>query len=69
MTDVGIKGRLWTSGDIADRLGVGRQRAYVLTRSREFPEPFDEWPGGLAVWDVATVERWISTSRYAEPET
>ena len=65
---MGIKGRLWTTGDIADRLGVGRQRAYVLTRTRGFPEPYDEWPGGLAVWEVETVEAWIAESRYADPD-
>jgi prophage regulatory protein len=64
--DVGVKGRLYTSGDIADRLGVGRQRAYTLSRQRSFPEPYDEWPGGLAVWTVADVEAWIKTSRYAD---
>lgn len=58
-----------TSGDIADRLGVGRQRAYVITRSRSFPEPFDEWPGGLAVWLVGDVERWIANSPYAEKDS
>jgi hypothetical protein len=63
---VGVKGKLYTSGDIADRLGVGRQRAYTLSRTRGFPEPFDEWPGGLAVWLVEDVERWIKTSRYAD---
>lgn len=65
---MGLRGKLMTSGDIADRLGVGRQRAYVLTRSRTFPEPFDEWDNGLSVWLIADVERWISTSRYADPQ-
>lgn len=66
MICVGVKGKLYTSGDIADRLGVGRQRAYTLSRQRDFPEPYDEWPGGLAVWEVETVEAWIRTSRYAD---
>lgn len=66
MISVGVRGKLYTSGDIADRLGVGRQRAYTLSRQRGFPEPYDEWPGGLAVWTVADVEAWIKTSRYAE---
>lgn len=60
-----MKGKLYTSGDLADRLGVGRQRAYTLSRQRGFPEPYDEWPGGLAVWRVEDVEAWIRTSRYA----
>lgn len=66
VTDVGIKGRLYTTGDIADLLGVGRQRAYVLSRQRDFPEPYDEWPGGLAVWRVEDIEEWRKrTPRYA----
>lgn len=60
-----MKGKLYTTGDIADLLGVGRQRAYVLSRQRDFPEPYDEWPNGLAVWLVADIERWRATSRYA----
>lgn len=59
---MGIKGRLYTTGDIADLLGVGRQRAYTLSRQRDFPEPYDEWPGGLAVWRVEDIERWARNS-------
>jgi prophage regulatory protein len=61
---VGVKGRLYTTGDIADRLGVGRQRAYTLSRQRGFPEPYDEWPGGLAVWTVEAVEAWVRASEH-----
>lgn len=63
---MGIKGRLYTTGDIADRLGFGRQRAYVLSRRRDFPEPYEEWSNGLTVWRVEDIEEWIKTSRYAE---
>ena len=63
---MGTRGKLMTSGDVADRLGVGRQRAYVLTRQRTFPEPFDEWPNGLAVWLTTDVEKWVATSKYAD---
>lgn len=69
MTCVGTRGRLYTTGDIADRLGVGRQRAYVLSRTKDFPDPYEEWPNGLTVWLVADIEAWIKGSRYAaEPE-
>jgi prophage regulatory protein len=61
-----MKGRLYTTGDIADRLGVGRQRAYTLSRQRTFPEPYDEWDGGLAVWRIEDIEAWIKTSKYAD---
>jgi predicted DNA-binding transcriptional regulator AlpA len=62
---VGMKGRLYTTGDLADRLGVGRQRAYVLSRMKDFPEPYEEWANGLTVWSATDVEEWIKTSRYA----
>lgn len=65
MSRVGIKGRLLTTGDIADLLGVGRQRAYVLSRQRGFPVPFDEWPNGLAVWLTEDIEAWRRTTKYA----
>ena len=67
MIYVGVKGRLYTTGDIADRIGVGRQRAYMVSRLKGFPDPWDEWPGasGLAVWRVEDVEEWIKTSPYA----
>lgn len=68
MITVGIKGKLYTTGDIADRLGVGRQRAYVLSRQRDFPEPFDEWEGGLAVWLVGDIDEWIKASRYGKTD-
>jgi prophage regulatory protein len=65
---VGIKGRLYTTGDLADRLGVGRQRAYVLSRMKDFPDAYEEWPNGLTVWRVEDIEAWIRASRYAAPE-
>jgi predicted DNA-binding transcriptional regulator AlpA len=65
---MGVKGRLYTTGDIADRLGVTRQRAYILSRMRTFPEPFDEWPGQPAVWLVEDVEQWIAQNRTALAE-
>jgi predicted DNA-binding transcriptional regulator AlpA len=60
-----MKGRLYTTGDLADRLGVGRQRAYVLSRTKDFPEPYEEWSNGLTVWSAADIEEWIKASRYA----
>lgn len=68
MIYVGVKRRLYTTGDIADRLGVGRQRAYVISRLKGFPETYDEWPGGLAVWAVEDIEAWIRNSPYAGRE-
>lgn len=68
MINVGIKGRLYTTGDLADLLGVGRQRAYTLSRRRDFPEPYEEWPDGSMVWRVQDVDAWIAGSKYAKPD-
>jgi transcriptional regulator with XRE-family HTH domain len=53
--------KLWTTGDIAKRLGVTRQYALQITndRRRDFPEPFDVLPGGVQVWLIEDVENWI----------
>jgi hypothetical protein len=61
---VGAKGRLYTTGDIADRLGITRQYALTLTkdRTKHFPDSFDDMPNG-SVWLVEAVERWITEYR------
>ncbi|MEV6489298.1 DNA-binding protein [Actinoplanes sp. NPDC051633] len=69
---MGLKGKLYTTGDLADLLGVTRQRAYAISRRKGFPDPFDEWPGGLAVWSVDQVNEWRRTSwrpRAEDPES
>lgn len=58
-----MKGKLYTTGDIADRLGVTRQRAYYVSRMKGFPDPFDEWTNGLAVWLSKDVEAWFAEHR------
>ncbi len=55
---MGLKGKLVTTGDIADTLGVTRQRAYAISRRKGFPDTFDEWPGGLAVWMADDFDAW-----------
>ncbi|GAB1694420.1 hypothetical protein KRM28CT15_62230 [Krasilnikovia sp. M28-CT-15] len=62
MIGVGAKGRLYTTGDIADRLGVTRQRAYILSKMKGFPDSFDDLPSG-SVWLVEDVEGWIRQHR------
>ncbi|WP_255657727.1 AlpA family transcriptional regulator [Actinoplanes sp. L3-i22] len=61
---MGTKGKLYTTGDIAGRLGVSRQRAYALANRESFPESFDDLPGG-SVWLVGEVESWIGVHRPA----
>lgn len=62
---VGLKGRLYTTGDIATRLGgVTRQYAATLAGRKGFPEPYEDWgPGQLKVWRVEDVEAWIKANR------
>lgn len=67
---MGAKGKLYTTGDIADLLGVSRQRAYVIANRKGFPDSFDDLDSG-SVWLVADVEAWIKvnrTPRAEEPE-
>lgn len=54
--------RLYGTSEIADRLGVTRQRAHVITRQKGFPEPYEELVMG-AVWRVEDVEAWIREHR------
>jgi prophage regulatory protein len=56
------KGRLYGTSEIADRLGVTRQRGHVITRQKGFPEPYDELIMG-SVWRVEDVEAWIKKHR------
>lgn len=56
------KGRLYGTAEIADRLGVSRQRAHVISRTKGFPDSFDDLVGG-SVWLVSDVERWIAENR------
>lgn len=61
---MGAKGKLYTTGDIADRLGITRQYALTITkdRTKHFPESFDDMANG-SVWLVEDVERWIAANR------
>jgi predicted DNA-binding transcriptional regulator AlpA len=56
--------RLMGTAELAKALGVGRQRAYVLSRQKGFPDPLDTLEMG-AVWDAEVVEAWIKANRPA----
>lgn len=56
------KGRLYGTSEIADRLGVTRQRAHTITRTKGFPDPYEELIMG-SVWLVKDVEAWIKANR------
>jgi predicted DNA-binding transcriptional regulator AlpA len=64
---INVGRKLWTSGDVADRLGVSRQRALQIANDRreDFPAPFDELPGRIQVWLITDVEAWIAEHRPA----
>lgn len=55
-------GRLYGTSEIADRLGVTRQRAHTITRTKGFPDPYEELVMG-SVWLVEDVEAWIREHR------
>jgi prophage regulatory protein len=48
--------------ELADRLGVSRQRAQQLTRGENFPQPLARLHQG-PVWRTADVNRWIHEHR------
>lgn len=54
--------KLWTTGDIAKRLGFTRQYALKIVNDRRkgFPEEFDILPGNIQVWLIEDVEQWIT---------
>lgn len=63
--------RLMGTAEIARAMGVGRQRAYQISRQKGFPDPIDTLEMG-AVWDAEVVEAWIAEHRPAvaeDPET
>jgi prophage regulatory protein len=58
-----VMGRhLMGQAEIADRLGVSRQRVQQLTGKPNWPEPFDTLAMGK-VWWVKDVEEWIRVHR------
>ena len=63
--------RLMGTAEIAKAMGVGRQRAYQISRQKGFPDPVDTLEMG-AVWAAEDVEAWIREHRpklAEDPET
>jgi predicted DNA-binding transcriptional regulator AlpA len=50
------------TAEIARAMGVGRQRAYQITRQKGFPDPVATLEMGN-VWDAELVEAWIAEHR------
>ncbi|GLW32976.1 helix-turn-helix transcriptional regulator [Actinoplanes regularis] len=55
------------SAEIKKMLGVGRQRAYQLTCSHDFPTPAASLDGGK-VWLRSEVQEWIEVNRPSTSE-
>jgi predicted DNA-binding transcriptional regulator AlpA len=57
------------AGEIAQRLGLSRQRVQQLAERDDWPEPFDELAMGR-VWLITDIEAWIrqrADQRRGEP--
>lgn len=58
------------TAEIARAMGVGRQRAYQISRQKGFPDPIAVLEAGQ-IWLAEDVEAWIRENRPAlaeEPE-
>lgn len=54
--------RLMGGKEIGERLGVSRQRAYILAARRDFPAP--RWHLAMGdIWLAEDVEQWIRERR------
>jgi prophage regulatory protein len=54
--------RLWGAHEIADALGVSKQRAHVLMRHQTFPDHVQQLNQGR-IWWRDEVEAWITAYR------
>jgi predicted DNA-binding transcriptional regulator AlpA len=52
--------RLMRLVDIAELLGVSKQRADQLRNGHDFPDPVDRWARG-DLWAASDVRRWART--------
>ncbi|MEU7751144.1 hypothetical protein [Micromonospora sp. NPDC049171] len=59
-------GQLMGPYEIAERLGVSRQRFQQLARYPTFPKPYQELRG-TKVWLAEDVEAWIKKYRQPRP--
>ncbi|MGW5578709.1 helix-turn-helix transcriptional regulator [Micromonospora chokoriensis] len=53
---------VYGAAEIQDRLGLSRQRTYILINRRDFPAPAAVLKMG-SVWLKADVEKWIAEKR------
>jgi len=50
------------TAEIAELMGVSRQRVHQITQRPDFPEPVARLVAGH-IWDAADVRRWIKAHR------
>ncbi|ONH59650.1 hypothetical protein CcI49_17055 [Frankia sp. CcI49] len=56
--------QLWTTSDIANRIGTSRERARQLTKTDTFPRPITRGlRGAVPFWRPEDVENWITIHR------
>ena len=58
MTDQPVMGQ----HELAERLGVSKQRAWQIVRGSNFPKPYATLSSG-PIWKTTQVERWIEKHR------
>jgi prophage regulatory protein len=61
------KAPLWGAHEIAQALGVSKQRAHKLIKHREFPAHIEVLGQGR-IWSRAEVEAWIAAHRRPRPD-
>ena len=54
------------TAEIADMLGVSRQRVYQITSRPDFPQPVARL--AIRVWDAEQVTAWIAEHRPSYPD-
>lgn len=62
MTMFTLMGVLMGQAEIADRLGVSRQRVQQLIARGDWPKPFETLAMGK-VWRTEDIEAWIAKNR------
>ncbi|MEV4842432.1 DNA-binding protein [Micromonospora matsumotoense] len=58
----GTQLEVWGAAEIQERLGVSRQRTYILISRRDFPPPAAVLKMGQ-IWLKSDVEAWIVEKR------
>ncbi|WFE64588.1 DNA-binding protein [Micromonospora sp. WMMD714] len=58
----GTRVEVWGAAEIQERLGISRQRTYILTGRRDFPPPAAILKMGQ-IWLRSDVEAWILEKR------